>query len=155
MVSGLFLLTARLVRLATGEVFAETSRERSNLAALNFSLSMDTDTTGTDFVLERIRSLNDAARRHLTDGRIVFSRGLAALPEAEQADIMERVRTFEDFTPDNDPYGEHDFGVFEHNGEPLVWKIEYFDAAMEHGSEDPADPYQTTRLLTVMRAEEY
>ena len=56
---------------------------------------MDTDTS-----LERIRSLNDDARRHFTDGRIVFTRGIAALPVDDQADILDRVRTFDAFSPD-------------------------------------------------------
>ncbi len=59
------------------------------------------------------------------------------------------------FTPDNDPFGEHDFGAFEQNGERIVWKIDYYDLAMEFGSPDPADPYQTTRVLTIMLAGEY
>ena len=84
-----------------------------------------------------------------------FTRGIAALPEADQAAILDRVRTFEEFTPDNDPYGEHDFGAFEYGGHHIFWKIDYYDAAMEFGSEDPADPYQTTRVLTVLLADEY
>jgi hypothetical protein len=31
----------------------------------------------------------------------------------------------------------------------------YFDERSEFGSEDPADPQKTTRILTVMLAEEY
>ena len=59
------------------------------------------------------------------------------------------------FCEDNDPYGEHDFGAFEVEGEKLFWKIDYYDKALEHGSEDPADPTRTTRVLTVMLASEY
>jgi hypothetical protein len=109
----------------------------------------------TDITLERIRELNDDARRHFTDGRVVLTRGIAALPEKDQAEILDRVCKFEDFTPDNDPYGEHDFGAFEYNGERIFWKIDLYDLNMEFGSEDPADPYQTTRVLTIMLAWEY
>ena len=60
-----------------------------------------------------------------------------------------------DFTEDNDPHGEHDFGSFELAGRKFFWKIDYYDANMEFGSEDPADPAKTTRVLTIMLAEEY
>jgi hypothetical protein len=55
----------------------------------------------------------------------------------------------------NDPHGEHDFGSFEVAGRKFFFKIDYFDAAMEFGSEDPADSAKTTRVPTIMLAEEY
>jgi hypothetical protein len=116
---------------------------------------MDIDTSFHDLALCRVRALNDNARRYLTDGEVVLTSGIAALPPDDLAAILDRVRTFEEFTPDNDPYGEHDFGAFEHGGHRIFWKIDYYDAAMEAGSEDPADPYQTTRVLTVLLAAEY
>ena len=63
--------------------------------------------------------------------------------------------TFSAFTPENDPHGEHDFGSFALAGRKLFFKIDYFDATMQFGSEDPADPAKTTRVLTIMLAEEY
>lgn len=63
--------------------------------------------------------------------------------------------SFDTFTEDTDPHGEHDFGAFEHNGKKLFWKIDYYAPDMLHGSEDPADPSKTTRVLTVMLAREY
>jgi len=65
------------------------------------------------------------------------------------------VKEFSDFTDDNDPWGEHDFGSFEHDGQKFFFKLDYYDNNLEFGSEDPSDPVQTTRVLTVMLAEEY
>ena len=59
------------------------------------------------------------------------------------------------FTTDNDPHREHDFGSFEIEGETYFFKIDYYALDMDGGSEDPADPEKTTRVLTIMRADEY
>lgn len=42
-----------------------------------------------------------------------------------------------------------------HDGTPIFWKIDYYDRKVEFGSENPADPAQTTRVLTLMLAQEY
>ena len=65
------------------------------------------------------------------------------------------IQAFSAFDADNDPHGEHDFGALEIEGEKLFWKIDYYDKSLEFGSEDPADPAQTTRILTLMLASEY
>ena len=103
----------------------------------------------------RIRQLNDALRRTFSGGKVVMTQGVAALPEHQLARLLERVRCFDAFTNDNDPYGEHDFGVFKLDGNTLNWKIDYYDEALEYGSRDPADPTVTTRVLTILLAEEY
>ena len=89
-------------------------------------------------------------------GRFVFTRGIMALSPEAQIDIWMRVRTFSDFTDDNDPYGEHDFGAFDHaEAGKVFWKIDYYDRSLEQGSEDPCDPEKTCRVLTVLLAEEW
>jgi hypothetical protein len=65
------------------------------------------------------------------------------------------VQRFDAFTEDNDPHGERDFGSFDVDGVKCFWKIDYYAADMEHGSEDPSDPVVTTRCITLMRADEY
>lgn len=62
---------------------------------------------------------------------------------------------FNRFEPGNDPYGEHDFGSFNHNVDTIFWKIDYYDKAMKYGSEDPSDATKTKRLMTIMYAYEY
>jgi hypothetical protein len=59
-----------------------------------------------------------------------------------------------DFTADNDPHGEHDFGRFTLVGRKFFWNIDYYDERCELGSET-SDLEKTTRVLTIMLAEEY
>jgi hypothetical protein len=103
---------------------------------------------------ERIRQLNDQFRSTNIGGRIMMTASVAAMSEETRREVFNRVRTFDAFTPENDPHEEHDFGSFEVDGHKIFWKIDYFDAAMECGSEDPTDPSKTTRILTVMLASE-
>ena len=105
---------------------------------------------------QKIRELNDAFRRTLGGaGRRLMTAGVAALAVGDQAAIVGKVMNFEDFAEESDPHGEHDFGAFEHAGQRLFWKIDYYDRACEYGSEDTADPLKTTRVLTILLAEEY
>jgi hypothetical protein len=105
---------------------------------------------------KRIAELNDLCRKAMgLAGRVFQTDGITALPPGVQSAIREKVELFDSFTDDNDPHGEHDFGSFEHNGERIFWKIDYYDRACEFGSEDPADPTKTTRVLTIMLADEY
>jgi hypothetical protein len=111
--------------------------------------------TDTKDHTDTIRELNDRFRQALGEGDRFMTAGIAALPFLEQAAIIRAVMEFDAFGPDNDPYGEHDFGAFDHRGRKIFWKIDYYDPSLERGSEDPADPVQTRRVLTIMLAEEY
>ena len=103
-----------------------------------------------------IAKLNDLLRTTFIGGQIVMTAGIAALPPEVQEDIVTKVRTFNDFSEDNDPYGERDFGAFDQSGVgKIFWKIDYYDATMTMGSENPADPKQTRRVLTILLAEEW
>jgi uncharacterized protein DUF3768 len=77
------------------------------------------------------------------------------LPIDTKARLILAVQRFSEFSAENDPHGEHDFGRFEIDGEPYFFKLDYYALDMEGGSEDPADPEKTTRVLTIMRADEY
>lgn len=103
----------------------------------------------------RIRELNDIFRKSFIGGKVFITEGIRALgPDFESA-CVERVQKHRRFAEGNDPCGEHDFAAFEVNGTKCFWKIDYYDRRMKWGSEDPADPAQTTRVLTIMLAEEY
>ena len=103
----------------------------------------------------RIAVLNDAFRRTFANGRVVLTASVVELPDMVKADALHRVAMFNEFTPDNDPLGEHDFGCFELVSRTFFWKIDYFDKNFEFGSEDPADPEKTARVLTLMLAQDY
>lgn len=105
----------------------------------------------------RIAELNDLARTAMgVASRVMQTQGICALPPALQSRIRERVETFDTFTRDNDPHGERDFGSFHIDGAGRVlWKIDYYDTNLEFGSDDPSDPAQTTRVLTIMLSSEY
>ena len=103
----------------------------------------------------RIRVLNDNFRATFLGGRVVMTAGVADLSLGVRAQVVLKVQNFADFNADNDPYGEHDFGSFEVAGETFFWKMDYYDSPCEFGSEDPADPEKTTRVLTIMFAGEY
>jgi len=110
------------------------------------------DTTHT----KRIAELNDLARQAMGIAcRLFITEGISSLSPEAQSAIREKVETFDAFTSDNDPYAERDFGAFAYEGMRIFWKIDYYDRSLSKGSENPADPLQTARVLTIMLASEY
>ena len=81
--------------------------------------------------------------------------GVVALPDVVKAKALQLVATFDQFTEDNDPHGEHDCFFFQVEGQRFFAKIDYYDKSMEYASEDPADPSVTTRVLTIGDAASY
>jgi hypothetical protein len=104
---------------------------------------------------DRIRVLNDDFRRSFVGGLVVITAGVEAMPAEQRKSLLANVRAFDVFTEDNDPRGEHDFGAIDEGDVRYFWKIDYYDRATKFGSPDPADPGVTTRVLTIMRADEY
>ena len=113
-----------------------------------------------------IAAMNDELRSRVgmpffgtpaTPGGIYVTAGVNALPPEKQIEIWFLVRDFADFTPENDPHGERDFGSFDLDGAgKILWKIDYYaDETMTYGSEDPSDPAQCFRALTIMLVTEY
>jgi hypothetical protein len=112
-----------------------------------------TDTTVS--TVERIRELNDEFRRTFVGGAVMITAGVEAMPVDQRRSLLAKVRGFDAFTEDNDPHGEHDFGAVDEGGVRCFWKIDYYDRERTMHSDDAADPAVTTRVLTVMLAEEY
>jgi hypothetical protein len=103
----------------------------------------------------RIRQLNDAFRQTFVGGRVLITPGVSELVANHQQAVLAKVRTFDSFDGDNDPHHEHDFVDVEHEGTTYFGKIDYYAHDLQHGSDDPADPDKTVRVLTIMRADEY
>jgi hypothetical protein len=100
-----------------------------------------------------IRQLNDEARHNLTGCRVLVTSGVQALNATDA--ILSLVQQYSAFTPDSDPFGEHDFGSFRHAGATIFWKFDYYDLDFSMHSLDPADPAVTARVLTVLLGSEY
>jgi hypothetical protein len=104
----------------------------------------------------RIAQLNDALRTTGQGGQILITAGIAdGYSQFQKFFIMKAIARFNDFNEDNDPHEEHDFGAVLFEGAKIFWKIDYYAPDMMHGSEDPSDPEQTSRVMTVMLASEY
>jgi hypothetical protein len=103
----------------------------------------------------RIRALNDRFRRTGVGGRQLITPGINEMGLADMLIIRQMVAQYDDFSEDNDPHGEHDFGCLTYGGEKIFWKIDYYDETLTWGSPDPTDPAVTTRVLTIMLAREY
>ncbi len=88
-------------------------------------------------------------------GKLVMTAGVAALGEGTYRQVVQLVGNFTNFTAENDPYREHDFGAFEFAGERFFWKIDYYDVNYEFGIEHPVQPAETRRVLTIMLSDEY
>lgn len=102
-----------------------------------------------------IATLNDKFRKSFIGGRVMLTAGINALPADDVAEILSRVRSFNDFTTANDPYKQHDMASFEYKGQRIFWKIDYYDRNLQYLSEDPADASKTIRVMTIMLADEY
>ena len=71
------------------------------------------------------------------------------------AQAVAAMQSFTDFNADNDPRGEHDFGILDLDGSSFYFKIDYYDLNREGFSPDPSDPLVTARVLTILEASEY
>ena len=102
-----------------------------------------------------IATLNDKFRKSFIGGEVLLSAGIAAMSSEDKANIVALVQNFDNFTPDNNPYSENDFGSFDYKGEKILWKIDYYDLNNQYHSENPANPDITNRILTIMTVFEW
>jgi len=109
---------------------------------------------------QNIAQLNDRFRKGdpAVLGKSFITAGIVQLLTEQKSpisDLLDLLIAYLDFTEDNDPYDEHDFGAFEFGGKKCFWKIDYFDTEYKMGADDAADLAKTRRVLTIMLAEEW
>jgi len=102
-----------------------------------------------------VARLNDMLRVQGIGGRVLATPGVRNLDHDIRAKVLIAIRDFKDFSADNDPHGEHDFGSVKVDGDEFFFKIDYYDISYEYLSPNSADPNVTRRVMTIMRADEY
>lgn len=128
--------------------------QNKNMPVDGGSVASENEREGRVGLAQR-RELNDRLRIFGAGGIVVMTEGIAALGATAVNRVFARVAAFDSFTPDNDPWGEHDCALLTVDGVKVLWKIDYFDRSRRFRSPDPANPNLTVRIMTVMRADEY
>lgn len=103
----------------------------------------------------KIRELNDTLRTTGNGGQMFITKGVLHKGKRFVFEAINAMRLYDDFSKDNDPWSEHDFGSVTVDGEKVFWKIDYYSTDLKMGSEDPSDQNATSRVLTIMLAAEY
>ena len=107
--------------------------------------------------MSRIAALNDRCRQGLDPtGRIVITAACLATFAGEggkvaqilaQAELMAAIRRYVFRPEDGRERARGDLFVA---GHAIRFTIDYYDLPLEWGSEDPADPLVTVRVMTIM-----
>ena len=103
----------------------------------------------------KIRALNDAFRKSFRGGRVMMTAGVAALEATVRNAVVEKIRAFDAFDDNNDPWGQHDFVSIEQDDQTFFAKIDYYNRDLSGHSKDATNPEKTCRVMTIMLAEEY
>lgn len=59
------------------------------------------------------------------------------------------VKAYDVFTKENDPFGSHEMGFMEVQGQKVWWKIDLYNLAYDGGATMPTSLADTRRVLTV------
>src|SRR4051794_23214504 len=99
----------------------------------------DIEQARTQQATARIRELNDQLRISHTGGTLVTTPGVLALGIYLNQAILIAIAAYDDFDEDNDPFGEHDFGLVEIASQEILFKIDYYDNDLRFHSPDPVN----------------
>lgn len=104
---------------------------------------------------EAIARLNDQLRKTGSGGTVMMTQGVQQITGFDAAKLADELASYDDFDASSDPHGERDFGCLTLWGYDLLWKVDYYDKDLKFGSDDPANPEVTARVLTVMLVSEW
>ena len=105
--------------------------------------------------MRTIARLNDEFRATFENGKVLMTAAVNALSVELRAAAIVAVQAHTVFTKDDDPYEEHDWASFELGDQRFVWTIDCYDETRTYRSKDPCDEFVTTRMLTLMLAQDY
>ena len=95
-----------------------------------------------------IAKLNDELRQSIPHlpypHQMVLTDEVAAVATDQLSELLNQVKSFNSFSEDNDPHGEHDFGKIMLQGDSFFWKFDYYDPTMKYFEENGQ------RVLTLM-----
>ena len=101
----------------------------------------------SDIKKETIAAKNDKFRKTFLGGKVMLTAGVESDENLNK--IIAAVKSFDNFTEENDPHKEKDFGKISIDGEDYFWKIDYYDKDYKFFQVDGH------RVLTIMLASDY
>ena len=102
---------------------------------------------------KQITELNDKFRKQeLSSDRLTLSPKVEALPENKKELLINAVSNVDYFVEGD---SSHDLGLVTVEDTYYLWEIDYYDKNLRSSSPNPADPNCTTRVLTILRMDEY
>jgi len=117
-----------------------------------------------DPYIATIAAQNDAFRKaicgqpvlgKIPQGKLVVTASVDAQGPLFVMEALRQVGTFEAFNEDADPDHLHEMGVIEIETLTVWWKIDLYDLDYHFGSDDPDNPDQTRRVLTILFPSDY
>jgi len=111
------------------------------------------------YTSEQLAHINDTIRMNLCKfrcnahvegvyGQLMFTRNVIDILGDKITVLLQAVGSFNEFTEDNNPHHENDFGKIDLFGNTWFWKFDYYDKDLQYFGHH-------AHVLTVMLAEDY
>lgn len=98
---------------------------------------------------------NNPANPGPLQGQVFVTPGIDGEGQDFVMEAITAVGAYDSFTVDADPYGLHEMGVITIHEKRVWWRIDLYDRNYEYGAENPIDPEETRRVLTILFPSEY